>query len=65
MNALAVAGAGKIRLPHTGQTQWGLSDGQEEREESRLRIEQEKGSNREDQIDRDDSDGWEPERQES
>ena len=42
-----------------------MSDGQEEREESRLRIEQEKKDNREDQIDRDDSDDWEPERQES
>ena len=42
-----------------------MSDGQEEREESRLRNEQEKGGNREDQIDRDDSDGWEPERPES
>ena len=42
-----------------------MPDGNEEREERRLRIEQEKRDNTEDRIDRDDVIDWEPERPES
>jgi hypothetical protein len=46
-----------------------MSDGREEREESKKRLEQEKQENREDPIDwgglRDDLHEWEPERPDS
>jgi len=42
-----------------------MSDGQEEREESRIRIELERRENLEDQIDVDDFDEGEPERADS
>ena len=42
-----------------------MSDGREEREERKLRIEQEKKENSEDRVEPEEADGWEPERQES
>jgi hypothetical protein len=42
-----------------------MSDGREEREELKIRIEQEKRENRDDRIDCDDTNEWEPERVES
>lgn len=42
-----------------------MSDGREEREERKLRIEQEKRENSEDRIGREDIDDWEPERVDS
>jgi hypothetical protein len=42
-----------------------MSDGREEREERKLRIEQEKRENPEDRIGRDDVYDWEPERVDS
>jgi len=42
-----------------------MSDGREQREEDEKRRELESRENREDQIDRDQSDEWEPERVDS
>jgi hypothetical protein len=42
-----------------------MSDGREEREELKERIEQEKRENRGELIDHDDADEWEPERVDS
>ena len=42
-----------------------MSDGCEEREECKMRIEQEKRENREDRIDREGEEEWEPERVDS
>ncbi|MDQ1474039.1 MAG: hypothetical protein QOJ99_5519 [Bryobacterales bacterium] len=42
-----------------------MSDGREERKEREMRIEQERQDNREDRIDCDYADDWEPERVES
>ena len=42
-----------------------MSDGREEREEQKMRIEQEKRNNREAQIEREDADEGEPERVDS
>jgi hypothetical protein len=53
----------------TGQTDVvrgaNMSDGREEREESKKRIEEEKRENRDDRIDEDGVDEWEPERVDS
>jgi hypothetical protein len=42
-----------------------MSDGREEREEQKKRIEQEKRENRKDWMERDRPDEWEPERADS
>jgi hypothetical protein len=42
-----------------------MSDGREEREEQERRREQEKGKDLEDRVERDLTDPWEPEREES
>ena len=42
-----------------------MSDGREEREEHRIRTEQEKKKDREDQVERGDPQEWEPERPDS
>jgi hypothetical protein len=42
-----------------------MPDGVEEREERRVRLEQEKPEDRDDRIDLADPDGWEPERDDS
>lgn len=42
-----------------------MSDGIEEREVQKARLEQEKRENREDEIDREDADEWTPERVDS
>lgn len=42
-----------------------MSDGREEREEQKARIEQQKKENRENDIERDYPDQWEPERVDS
>ena len=42
-----------------------MSDGNEEREETRKRREEEKRKDCEDWVDRDEPDGWEPERRDS
>jgi hypothetical protein len=42
-----------------------MSDGKEEREERKARLEQEKQKDLEDRIERGDVDEWEPEREDS
>jgi len=42
-----------------------MSDGREEREESKIRIEQEKQKDRGDRIEPDDAEEWQPERVDS
>ena len=42
-----------------------MSDGREEREEQKTRVEQQKRENRDNELEREIPDGWEPERVDS